>query len=103
MPPESAARVRRAYYGLVTYVDDKVGELLAALEEARVADRRPRHDRIELVVELIEVDRCTGIEGDVDQSRQQDVEWCHTSCFRIHRHFAVDQRLDKATDLIVGD
>jgi choline-sulfatase len=31
--PKSAARVRRAYYGLVTYVDDKVGELLVSLEE----------------------------------------------------------------------
>ena len=35
--PESAARVRRAYYGLVTYVDDKVGELLASLEENGLA------------------------------------------------------------------
>jgi choline-sulfatase len=36
--PGSAARVRRAYYGLVTYVDDKVGELLASLEENGLAD-----------------------------------------------------------------
>lgn len=36
--PESAARVRRAYYGLVTYVDDKVGELMASLEENGLAD-----------------------------------------------------------------
>jgi choline-sulfatase len=36
--PASAARVRRAYYGLVTYVDDKVGELLAALEENGLAE-----------------------------------------------------------------
>jgi choline-sulfatase len=31
--PESIRRVRRAYYALVTYVDTKVGELLASLEE----------------------------------------------------------------------
>ena len=36
--PESAARVRRAYYGLVTYIDDKVGELMASLEENGLAD-----------------------------------------------------------------
>ncbi len=36
--PESAARVRRAYYGLVTYVDDKVSELMASLEENGLAD-----------------------------------------------------------------
>jgi choline-sulfatase len=36
--PESAARVRRAYYALVTYVDDKVGELMASLEENGFAD-----------------------------------------------------------------
>jgi choline-sulfatase len=37
--PQSAERVRRAYYALVTYVDDKVGELLASLEENGLADR----------------------------------------------------------------
>jgi choline-sulfatase len=31
--PESIRRVRRAYYALVTYIDIKVGELLASLEE----------------------------------------------------------------------
>jgi choline-sulfatase len=31
--PESLRRVRRAYYALVTYVDIKVGELLASLDE----------------------------------------------------------------------
>jgi len=31
--PESLRRLRRAYYALVTYVDIKVGELLASLEE----------------------------------------------------------------------
>jgi choline-sulfatase len=31
--PESIRRVRRAYYALVTYIDLKVGELLASLEE----------------------------------------------------------------------
>jgi choline-sulfatase len=31
--PESMRRVRRAYYALVTYIDIKVGELLAALDE----------------------------------------------------------------------
>ena len=31
--PDSIYRVRRAYYALVTYIDLKVGELLAALEE----------------------------------------------------------------------
>ena len=36
--PESAARVRRAYYGLMTYVDDKVGELMASLEENGLAE-----------------------------------------------------------------
>jgi len=36
--PESATRVRRAYYGLVTYIDDKVGELMASLEENGLAD-----------------------------------------------------------------
>lgn len=35
---ESARRVRRAYYALVTYVDDKVGELLATLEGTGLAD-----------------------------------------------------------------
>lgn len=38
MEPESAARVRRAYYGLVTYLDDNVGELMASLEENGLAD-----------------------------------------------------------------
>jgi choline-sulfatase len=31
--PESMRRVRRAYYALVTYIDRKVGDLLASLEE----------------------------------------------------------------------
>jgi choline-sulfatase len=31
--PDSIYRVRRAYYALVTYIDRKVGELLASLEE----------------------------------------------------------------------
>lgn len=31
--PEETARTRRAYYALVTYIDDKVGELLDVLEE----------------------------------------------------------------------
>jgi choline-sulfatase len=31
--PESVIRVRRAYYGLVSYIDDKVGELMASLKE----------------------------------------------------------------------
>lgn len=38
LDPESVKRVRRAYYGLVTYVDDKVGELMASLEENGLAD-----------------------------------------------------------------
>lgn len=36
--PESIRRVRRAYYALVTYVDIKVGQLLAALEANGFAD-----------------------------------------------------------------
>ena len=36
--PESLRRVRRAYYGLVSYVDDKLGELLDALAENGLAD-----------------------------------------------------------------
>ena len=35
---ESVRRVRRAYYGLVTYIDDKVGELLTTLEETGLAE-----------------------------------------------------------------
>jgi choline-sulfatase len=35
---ESAYRVRRAYYGLVTYIDDKIGDLMATLEETGLAD-----------------------------------------------------------------
>ena len=31
-------RLRRAYYGLVTYMDDKVGELLDVLQETGLAD-----------------------------------------------------------------
>jgi choline-sulfatase len=31
--PESLRKVRRAYYGLVTYIDQKLGELLNALEQ----------------------------------------------------------------------
>jgi choline-sulfatase len=33
IPAESAARARRAYYAAVSYVDEKVGELLRALDE----------------------------------------------------------------------
>jgi choline-sulfatase len=36
--PESLRRLRRAYYALVTYVDIKVGQLLAALEENGFAE-----------------------------------------------------------------
>ncbi len=36
--PESLRRLRRAYYALVTYVDRKVGELLAALAETGHAE-----------------------------------------------------------------
>lgn len=36
--PESLRRVRRAYYALVTFVDDRVGELLSALEQTGFAD-----------------------------------------------------------------
>jgi choline-sulfatase len=38
LDPESLRRVRRAYYGLVSYVDDKLGELLDALEENGLAE-----------------------------------------------------------------
>ncbi|MDP6354578.1 MAG: choline-sulfatase [Planctomycetota bacterium] len=31
--PDSLRRMRRAYYGLVTYIDDKIGELVASLDE----------------------------------------------------------------------
>ena len=33
IPPEAAARARRGYYAAVSYVDEKVGELLDVLEE----------------------------------------------------------------------
>lgn len=36
--PEGLYRLRRAYYGLVTYMDQKVGELLDALEANGLAD-----------------------------------------------------------------
>ncbi len=36
--PDSLRRVRRAYYALVSYVDQKVGQLLDALEETGYAD-----------------------------------------------------------------
>ena len=36
--PDSLRRLHRAYYGLVTYMDDKVGGLLAALEETGQLD-----------------------------------------------------------------
>lgn len=36
--PESTQRVRRAYYALVSYIDNKVGELMAALERFGFAD-----------------------------------------------------------------
>jgi choline-sulfatase len=40
-PPPSEDQIRearRAYYGSVAYIDDRVGELLATLKEARLAD-----------------------------------------------------------------
>jgi choline-sulfatase len=37
--PDGLYRLRRAYYGLVTYTDRKVGELLDALKANRLADR----------------------------------------------------------------
>ena len=36
--PESLRRLRRAYYALITYIDDKVGQLLESLEENGLAD-----------------------------------------------------------------
>lgn len=36
--PESLAALRRAYYGLVTYIDGKVGELMDALERLQLRD-----------------------------------------------------------------
>jgi len=36
--PDSLRQLRRAYYGLVTYIDRKVGELLAALEQTGQRD-----------------------------------------------------------------
>lgn len=36
--PASLTRVRRAYYALVSYVDDKLGELMAVLAESGLAD-----------------------------------------------------------------
>src|SRR5215208_7005412 len=36
--PDNLAALRRAYYGLVTYVDRKLGELLAALEQTGELD-----------------------------------------------------------------
>ena len=36
--PDSLRRLRRAYYGTTTYMDDKVGGLLATLEETGLAD-----------------------------------------------------------------
>jgi choline-sulfatase len=36
--PDALYKLRRAYYGLVTYMDDKVGELLDALEENNLSD-----------------------------------------------------------------
>jgi choline-sulfatase len=38
IPAESAARARRAYYAAVSYVDEKVGELLRALDETGLRD-----------------------------------------------------------------
>jgi choline-sulfatase len=35
--PESLRTVRRAYYALVTYIDDKIGQLLQTLEESGLA------------------------------------------------------------------
>jgi choline-sulfatase len=37
--PDALRALRRAYYGLVTYVDRKLGELVRALEETGQADR----------------------------------------------------------------
>ena len=36
--PDALYKLRRAYYGLVTYMDDKVGELLASLKENGLDD-----------------------------------------------------------------
>ena len=36
--PELTARCRAAYYGLITYCDDRLGQVLAALEESGQAD-----------------------------------------------------------------
>ncbi len=36
--PEQILASRRAYYGMVSYVDDKVGQLLAALDRLRLRD-----------------------------------------------------------------
>jgi choline-sulfatase len=38
LTPEQVERARRAYYGAVSYVDDKVGELLGALERTGLRD-----------------------------------------------------------------
>ena len=35
---EMVRRARRAYYGMISYVDDKLGELVAALEDTGLAD-----------------------------------------------------------------
>jgi choline-sulfatase len=37
--PESLKALRRSYYGLVTYIDSKVGELLEALEPLELRDK----------------------------------------------------------------
>ncbi len=37
-PPELAIRARRGYYGSISFVDDRVGELLRALEQTGLAD-----------------------------------------------------------------
>lgn len=36
--PSSLRKLRRAYYALVTYIDDKVGELVARLQQANLRD-----------------------------------------------------------------
>ncbi|HET8728634.1 MAG TPA: choline-sulfatase [Alphaproteobacteria bacterium] len=38
LAPEQIRRARRAYYGAISYVDDQVGKLLAALKDSGLAD-----------------------------------------------------------------
>jgi choline-sulfatase len=39
LTPEMVRKARRAYYGAISYVDDQVGRLLAALEETGLTDK----------------------------------------------------------------